>query len=480
MKKLAGKELYRRLQQSRNAKKLLDVSHQRVDELVELVKNLKEIIREQNILILKQKELIETQALRIEYLEKIVFGKSKKRKDKNDDNSSTPNNPNGGERKPRDSASYQREIPKDEKITDTKKYSLNCCPNCQGSLTEKRIVERYVEDIVPLLKRIEKQFIESGFCQNCEIRKNALPINGSRVVLGKNAKIMVVYFSVVMRLSYEQVKNMMRDIYHIKISDGEIERILEEHGNRLTAEHERIAQELFKEAAHYDETTWKTPHGTLGNYAWIKTGVSTTNTLFLFGKSRGKGNAQTLCGKSTQVGITDDYAGYDNVFEKQALCWSHPSRKYRDLAESESLIGTAKENCEKTYEEFLKMYKELGNIMASKRSFEGKKEYKEHYWNEFSRVATEEANDPKNLKTYKKTLRKEQNKYFTFLEIEGIPMDNNQAERRLRHIVLKRKISLGSKTDKGATMLEKLYSVVLTWWWRDPSNFISNYSHLLA
>ena len=71
-------------------------------------------------------------------------------------------------------------------------------------------------------------------------------------------------------------------------------------------------------------------------------------------------------------------------------------------------------------------------------------------------------------------------KYFTFMDIEGIPMDNNQAERRLRHVVLKRKICLGSKTDKGAKMLEKLYSVVLTWWWKDPVNFISNYRHLLA
>lgn len=449
-----------------------------MDAMEKKIEALEKSEKQKDELLAFQKGIIEKQALRIEYLEKIVFGKSKKRKD--DDNSTPPNNSEDEEQKPRDSKSYQREIPKAEEITETKEYSLKCCPDCLGSLTEKRIVERYVEDIVPLLKRVEKQHIESGFCANCGVRKNALPINGSRVVLGKHAKIMVVYFSVVMRLSYEQVKNMMRDIYHIKISDGEIENILAEQGNRLTQEHERIAKELFKEAAHYDETTWKTPHGTLGNYAWIKTGVATTNTLFLFGKSRGKGNAQTLCGKSRQVGITDDYPGYDAVFEKQALCWAHPHRKLRDLAESEALIETAKENCKKTYEAFREMYRELRTIMSSEKSFEGKKKYKKQYWHEFSRVATEETNDPQKLKTYKATLRKEQRKYFTFLEVEGIPMDNNQAERRLRHIVLKRKISLGSKTDKGATMLEKLYSVVLTWWWKDPANFIANYSHLLA
>ncbi len=475
MKKLQGKELYRRLQQSRNAQNLLMRMSQKMDAMEKKIEVLEESVKQKDAMILSQKRIIEKQALRIEYLEKIVFGKSKK-KERNDDDSSTPHNPAGGKLILRDSKTYQREIPKSEEITDTKEYSLNCCPDCQSSLTEQRIVERYVEDIVPQLKSVEKQLIGSGFCPNCGVRKNALQINGSKAVLGEKAKIMVVYFSVVMRLSYEQIKNMMRDIYHIQISDGEVQRILSEQSNRLTAEHERIAQELFREASHYDETTWKTPQG-IGNYAWIKTGADSTNTLFLFGKSRGKGNAQTLCGGSAAVGITDDYCGYDGVFQKQALCWAHPNRKLRDLAESEALTTEALANCKTTYEEFRKMYRELSIATSNERE---KKKHKEHYWNEFSRVATEQYGDPEKLKTYKTTLRKEQHKYFTFLDVEGIPMDNNQAERRLRHIVLKRKISLGSKTDKGATVLEKLYSVVLTWWWRDPANFISNYTHLLA
>ena len=84
------------------------------------------------------------------------------------------------------------------------------------------------------------------------------------------------------------------------------------------------------------------------------------------------------------------------------------------------------------------------------------------------------------LEKYKKTLEQNEIKYFVFIDVKGVSMDNNKAERRLRHVVLKRKISLGSKTGKGAEILEKIYSVVLTWWWRDPINFIPNYRHLLA
>lgn len=475
MKKLEGKELYRRLQEARNTKRFLMSMGQKMEAMEKKIEVLEASGRQKDETLVLQKGIIEKQALRIEYLEKIVFGKSKRKKGGDDDHG--PASPRE-ERQQRDSASYQREVPKE--ITDVKKYPIACCPDCRGSLTKKKIVERYVEDVTLPLRDVEKQLIESGYCENCGVRKNALSINGSRVVLGKNAKILVVYFSVVMRLSYQQIKNILRDMYHLKLSDGEIENILEQQSNYLTVEYERIAKELLNEAAHYDETSWKTPRGKLGNFAWIKTGVKTTNTLFLFGKSRGKDNAQKLCGKSALVGITDDYAGYDGVFDLQALCWAHPNRKLRDLAQSQFFTGIAKARCQKTHEAFQKIYKELRNIMASEESFEEKNTYKEYYWNEFSLIAKEEAGDPEKLKIYKTTLRKEQQKYFVFLDIEGIPMDNNQAERRLRHIVLKRKISLGSKTDKGATMLEKLYSVVLTWWWRDPINFIPNYRHLLA
>ena len=48
-------------------------------------------------------------------------------------------------------------------------------------------------------------------------------------------------------------------------------------------------------------------------------------------------------------------------------------------------------------------------------------------------------------------LFKNREKYLTCLKFPGqIPMDNNKAERGLRHLVIKRKISYGSKTEKGA------------------------------
>ena len=54
-------------------------------------------------------------------------------------------------------------------------------------------------------------------------------------------------------------------------------------------------------------------------------------------------------------------------------------------------------------------------------------------------------------------------------------MTNNQAERSLRHLVLKRKISFGSLTKRTAENLAVLLSVLMSLRQRYPSNFFGEY-----
>jgi len=53
-----------------------------------------------------------------------------------------------------------------------------------------------------------------------------------------------------------------------------------------------------------------------------------------------------------QVGISDNYNVYKNVFKYHQLCWAHPYRKFRDLVESGVLGYEKKDICRKVYEKF--------------------------------------------------------------------------------------------------------------------------------
>ena len=69
-------------------------------------------------------------------------------------------------------------------------------------------------------------------------------------------------------------------------------------------------------------------------------------------------------------------------------------------------------------------------------------------------------------------------KYFTFLNHPSIPIDNNTAERALRHLVIKRKISFGSKTQRGAETTGILASVILSLKWNNPESWFQKYLQL--
>ena len=87
--------------------------------------------------------------------------------------------------------------------------------------------------------------------------------------------------------------------------------------------------------------------------------------------------------------------------------------------------------------------------------------------------------DPVKLRRIKQALLKNKEEYFTCLLYQDIPPTNNKAERALRHLVLKRKNSFGSKTQKGAEVMGVLFSVLLSLWWKKTKNFFKEYTYLL-
>lgn len=466
------------------------------NENLELRKKNKLLEKNQSILnetVLMQKKQIESLQLIVEELRRMVFGKKTKDDSGKDQKDSTDANvfmqSIAKKRKPanRSNESYRRAIPTDEDVTDTINHPLTHCPDCGTLLSKLKQVIRYTEDLSnltelsKLLKRIEKHIIGTGFCSKCKKGKIAKAISPQASVLGENIKQFVSYLSIVMRLSFEQIKCFLTDTAGFHLSGGEITAILTEQAIKLKSERDRISQKIRgAPGSHYDETGWNT-RGGIGNYAWIKRPTEGTEALFLMGRSRGKGNAEELQGDiDNQVGISDDYGAYTNMFKNHQLCMAHPNRKLRDLTESKILSVTSKIACAQTYGLFKILYADLEKTLATEYLKEAWLQKRDEYIKRIKEVAIITANDPQKLKEIKEGLKRNAEKYFTCLTQPGIPADNNKAERGLRHIVLKRKISYGSKSQTGADTMGILCTALLSAWWNKPKNFFVAYKQMLA
>lgn len=424
----------------------------------------------------KEKDrVIETFRLELEELRIKVFGKKKDKKDKDDEE------PKERQKADRDPSSYRRPIPKDEEITKTEEHPIDTCPKCTITLTRKRVVVFYEEEI-PLdkpQKEIIKHEVEQGYCNNCHKWYSSYAIPSAKCIIGQKLRKYVCYLSIVLRLSNQQIEDHIRDIHRVQVSQGEISKILEGEAIKLRPEYERLKKRIQKQKAHhYDETSWKVARGKQGNHGWIMAGTGTPEAIFDLGQSRGKGHINDLNGSNNNIGISDDYGAYKNQFTHHQLCWAHPNRKLRDLALSELLTREQHETCLQNYQTFAKIYAELKQTVKTTFDYDMTHEY---YLRQITEFAKPNSYDPAKLKTIKVSLLKNKEKYLTCLKFPGlVPLDNNKAERSLRHLVIKRKISYGSKTQKGAETTSILASVLLSLKWMNPKNFLNNYLLLTA
>jgi hypothetical protein len=487
-KSLSEQEIARRLTELRNYQQLYPKLQEKCRLLEEQNHLLKAQAEQQDKLIAGQAKQIELLQNTVEELKRIIFGRKSKPPGNPPADLESLSSNSSSAKQPRPASSYRRPTPPETEITHTQTFVFkdNACPSCGGYLTAVKKVVRYVEDLLPLsewkkaLKRVSRMLITTGYCKACHKRVAATAISPQLVSLGENLKGFVTFANVILRLSYGQVNDLLNTIAAITISDGEQDNILYQQAGLLHPEYEQIKLRLNSEPAnHYDETSWPTQKGKYGDYAWVKASSLTEEAIFLIGQSRGKGNLNNLKGPPQQTGITDDYGAYRKAFKIHALCWAHPLRKFRDLTEAGYLTDAQRTSAIATYRSFAGLYEKARTVRATPFVLSERLKILPELEADFKKIFRPHKNDPQKLLTLKESLHKNMTCYFICVTTPGVSPDNNKAERTLRHLVLKRKNSYGSKTQKGADASSILYSVLLSLWRTSKDKFFEQYQRLL-
>ena len=455
-------EIRQRLVRLSNLEKMYARAKTRIIFLEQENKQLKQRIKELEDQNKDQNTKIEALAFQFEQIKNKLFGKK------------SPVNLiiQKSAKKTRDIFSYQRPIP--DHITKIKKHPIKVCVHCHGQLKKKAIRTFFEEDIpLPIQKIVIKHEVEIGYCLSCRRQSSGYPLPSKKAILGDKVKKYVCLLSIANRLSHAQIQSQLQDVFALALSIGEIGNILETEAGNLRPEYQALKDSLLAQTGvHYDETSWRVQKEEQGKFAWVATGTDNSNTVFALGRSRGKGNLTDL--GLAKLGITDDYGAYKNSFAEHQLCWAHPHRKLRDLAESAEFEKEAKEQILRTHGQFSSLYRLIRKSLGAEIS-----PYLKRKWQTvFSQVVESHSLDPTPLAKIKVSLKRNKQKYFTFLNYPNIPIDNNKAERALRHLVIKRRTSFGSKTQKGAETTSILASVILSLKWNEPKAWFANYLKL--
>lgn len=473
-KRLSPAIISRRMVEWRNYKRLYPRLREKCERLAEENRQLRATVA-------LQQRTIEKLLLRVEQLETMVFGR-KKKPDHHDDIPPASSLSGTPEKQPRSAASFRRATPQPDDITDRTHHPLRACPDCGHALHRRATVTRFVEDIPLPKKMVTEQTIERGFCPCCRKTKSAIPIAPQCCTLGSNVRLYVLFAVTVLGQTFEKVKAHLHGLHRLSVSDGELAAIIQEGHRKLLPAKQNIEVKIRDApAAHYDETSYPVQHGEQGNHAWVKTSATGPETVFLLGRTRGKGNAEELRGPpSDQAGITDDYAGYDGLFKNHGLCWAHPLRKFRDLSVSGALTPDHHAQCLNFYGRFHALERAVALTVAAPLSNAERTMAAAKFGTEIDAIMAPDPLDLPTLATLKNTFLEHREKYLLCIRMPGVPMTNNKAERSVRHLVIKRLLSFGSRSQKGAQAMETILSVCLTLWWSRPEDYFGDLRRLMA
>jgi len=243
----------------------------------------------------------------------------------------------------------------------------------------------------------------------------------------------------------------------ITLSVGSINKAIHESGRAvMPLENELLEAVLKSELLHADETPWKQK----GDLLWLWVFVSSSVVAFWISSRAGE-LINRILGKNAYQGwlMSDGYRVY-RQFLKRLRCWAHLVRKARGLMESYDKEAQA------FGKETLDFLNSLVAAIKNARDKSADKPLSELYQDQL--ISYRQACEQMKSSTHKKThelaveILNDWDVIFTVLDHPHLPLTNNEAERALRHWVILRRISYGTRTEQGSRVFAILASVIET------------------
>ena len=272
-----------------------------------------------------------------------------------------------------------------------------------------------------------------------------------RCLVGPMLTTFIAALALRCRLSRRKIQEFLHDWLGLELGAATIERCVHESGLASEPVVEQLVRDVrAAEILHVDETPWDQK----GDLRWMWVLVTATTTVFHIG-SRRKEELTTLIGEAF-LGwlVTDGYLAYRGHPRRQR-CLAHLIRKGLALAEGyygagsgfgRDLVRDLRRLIERVHDG------EGGDTHAVKRLMARIKWNCQCNRDEFEKKVRELAGEILN----------DWEAVVAFVWDPNLPPTNNEAERALRHAVIARRISFGTRTDEGSRFYAAALSVIDT------------------
>lgn len=349
------------------------------------------------------------------------------------------------------------------------------CDTCScGSHLENGTVlseeRRQIFDIPKPCIEVVEHVVQTIQCSCGKIHTGDFPEGVTAPVqYGPAVRSLAVYLNQYQHLPYERTCEALRDIFGCRLSQGTLKNILAECYTKLEASEEAIKGHIqSSEVAHYDETGLRVDNKT----RWVHSASTEYATHYSAHDKRGADApiAAGILPEFKGTAVHDGWKSYMKFPCRHGLCNAHHLRellfieeqfkqkwpkKMADLLREihASVLEAKADGSTALRPELLKRYTKQYEAIISQA-------YKENPWEKPKgppRRGRKKKSKPLNLIERLDTQR---NEALLFMHDFAVPFDNNQAERDIRMVKLRQKISGCFRDYSGAHIFCRIRSYI--------------------
>jgi len=332
------------------------------------------------------------------------------------------------------------------------------CPDCNTSLEGKTVSirTRFVTTIrIISPAKIIKYLVHRKWCHKCKkLVEPEVPGVLPNARFGLNIMLLVMYLHLALRVPCAKICEYFRTIHDIHISVGEIPHILTQLA-REYGDYYAHLQKLVRAARvkHTDSTSWRIKGKNHTAWVFIAAGV----VLYKIRKSTSHKTPLEVLGKAIKgmTLVVDRHSAFRTLAKKAGyvlqLCWSHILEDSRELKHS---FGTEGKYVHQNLKRIFALAKSFNHQATPQQVDQLKEEILKLTKRRYKHITV--GRFVKNL------AHRDIEDLFRFTTDPEIDPTNNISERELRHLVMIRKISNGSRTQRGANVTAQLTSIIQT------------------
>ena len=340
------------------------------------------------------------------------------------------------------------------------------CPDCHGPVVPSKEPPKVLQQVD--LPAPSETISVVGFrshacwCRKCK-QVHYAPIDEAKRragLIGPRLTALIAYLKGACHCSYATIRKFIHAVFNLELSDGLLAKLICKVSASLDKAYQELAFLLPNEPhLNVDETG----HKNNGEPMWTWCFRAALFTLFKIDKSRGSDVLLHMLGTEFDGILGCDYFSAYRKYMKDVgvlvqFCLAHFLRDVRFLAEHPNtrnqaygrrvleclrhLFGTIHRRAEFTKAGFQIELQNAGDLLAA-----------EVLWHVPS---TKEA---QNLAD---RFRNHGDSYLQFITTPGIEPTNNLAEQAIRFVVIDRKVTQGTRGEKGQRWLERIWTVMAT------------------